>query len=454
MRILWVKMGGLWPPTAGGRIRSLETLSCLSQRHDVTVLTTHGPNDDPEGLARRLPHCRIISVPFVAPRLGSVPFAFALAGSWLSPLPLELWKWRVRAVRDHVRRLIAEGAAEICVADFLVSFPNIPRSRQVPLVLFEHNVEHQIWERLAALEARPWRKALVEIEARKMRRAERQACAAADLVVAVSDDDQRRLEALAPGSLCVATPTGVDVDYFKPSARPEVPHRLVFTGSMDWFPNEDAILFFTEAILPRIRSQIPDVSVTVVGRNPTGRLRAVAEHAGIAVTGTVDDVRPYVEEAALYVVPLRAGGGTRLKIFEALAMGKAVVSTTVGAEGLAVTPGLDVAIADQPDEFARTVIELLRDPARRCELGRAGQQLVHSRYSWKQVAADFEQCCETAAQMRRDRRGTPLAFEVDIARHESRSRKILVGHPHHHASSGDGPGSAQRDGSRLVRAGR
>jgi glycosyltransferase involved in cell wall biosynthesis len=447
-------MGGRWPSTAGGRIRSLETLSCLSRRHDVTVLTTHGPNDDPEGLVRRLPHCRrIISVPFVAPRLGSVSFALALAGSWLSPLPLELWKWRVQAVRDHVRRIVDEGEAEICVADFLVSFPNIPRSRRVPLVLFEHNVEHTIWERLAALEARPWRKALVEIESRKVRRAERQACEAADLVVAVSEEDRRRLETLAPGSRCVATPTGVDVEYFKPSARPEVPHRLVFTGSMDWYPNEDAILFFTEAILPRIRSQIPDVSVTVVGRNPTARLRAVAGHAGIAVTGTVDDVRPYVEDAALYVVPLRAGGGTRLKIFEALAMGKAVVSTTVGAEGLAVTPGLDVAIADQPDEFAQTVIELLRDPARRVELGRAGRQLVHSRYSWKQVATDFEQCCQAAAQMRTDRRGTPLAIEADITRHESRSRETLVGHPPHRSPGSDGTGSARHDRSRLVRAG-
>jgi polysaccharide biosynthesis protein PslH len=455
MRILWVKMGGLWPSTAGGRIRSLETLSCLSRRHDVTVLTTHGPTDDPEGLVRRLPHCRqVISVPFVAPRLGSVPFALALAGSWLSPLPLELWKWRVRVVREHVRQLAADGAADICIADFLVSIPNIPRSPRMPVVLFEHNVEHMIWQRLAALESRPWRKALVEIESRKMRRAERQACAAADLVVAVSDEDRRRLEALAPGSRCVAIPTGVDIEYFKPSARPVVPNRLVFTGSMDWYPNEDAILFFTEAILPRIRSQIPDVSVTVVGRNPTARLRAAAESAGIAVTGTVDDVRPYVEDAALYVVPLRAGGGTRLKIFEALAMGKAVVSTTVGAEGLAITPGLDVALADQPEEFAQTVVELLRDPARRSELGRAGRELVHCRYSWKQVAADFEQCCLIAAQLRSDRLGTPLAIQADITRHESRSRTTLLGRPHHHAAGSGGTGSARHDGTGLVRAGR
>ena len=142
---------------------------------------------------------------------------------------------------------------------------------------------------------------------------------------------------------------------------------------MDWHPNEDAILYFSDAILPRIRAQVPDVTVTVVGRNPSAHLRAVAERVGIVVTGTVDDVRPYIDEAAVYIVPLRAGGGTRLKIFEALAMGKAVVSTTVGAEGLALTPDRDVCIADEPDEFARAVIaSCSTNPARR-QRARAGR---------------------------------------------------------------------------------
>lgn len=395
MRILWVKMGGLWPSTSGGRIRSLETLAHLSRRHEVTLLTTHGPGDDPDGLARRLPHChRVISVPFVAPRVGSASFAFALARSWVSSLPVDLWKWRVGAVRDHVRALVAGGAADICVADFLVSVPNIPRSRRVPLVFFEHNIEYMIWRRLAELDVRPWRRALLEMEWRKVRRVERAACASADLTVTVSEDDRRHLTTLAPNARCVAVPTGVDTTYFKPTGRPEAPHHLVFTGSMDWYPNEDAILHFSTAILPRIRAQVPDVTVTVVGRNPTSHLRAIAEAAGIVVTGTVDDVRPYIDEAAVYIVPLRAGGGTRLKIFEALSMGKAVVSTTVGAEGLAITPDRHAAIADEPDAFSRAVIALLQEPARRHALGQAGRRLVDTRYSWEQVAGDFDRYCQ------------------------------------------------------------
>ena len=418
MRILWVKMGGLWPPTAGGRIRSLETLSCLSRRHDVTLVTTHGPGDDPDGLRQRLPHCeRIVSIPFVAPRAGTRAFARALAESWCSRLPVDLWKWQSREVREQVGSLVAAGAADVCVADFLVSVGNIPPLPRIPTVLFQHNVEHVIWRRLADLERRPLRRALLEIEAWKMRQAERRACAASDLVVAVSDDDCQRLHSLAPRSRCVAIPTGVDTTYFHPSASREVPRRLVFTGSMDWFPNEDAILYFVDAILPRIRAQIDGITLTVVGRNPSARLRAAVEPSGVIVTGTVDDVRPYVDEAALYVVPLRAGGGTRLKIFEALAMGKAVVSTRVGAEGLALTPGRDVVIADEPDAFAASVVALLRDPARRLAIGRAGRQLVQSRYSWAQVSSEFEGLCQTVARVRRETSGTSLA----LAREQSSS---------------------------------
>ena len=334
MRILWVKMGGLWPPTAGGRIRSLETLSCLSRHHDVTVVTTHGPGDDPDGLRRRLPNCsRIVSVPFAAPRAGTLGVrAGAGAASWCTPHPVDLWKWRVgRRVRRGPHAADAAGDVDVCVADFLVAVANIPRAPRVPVVLFEHNVEHMIWRRVAGLERRPWRaRAARDRGAEGARRPNGARARAADLVVAVSDDDRRAAAGAGAGAAAAwRLPPAWTPTYFSRPRGREMPNRLVFTGSMDWFPNEDAILFFIDAILPRIRAEVPGVTLSVVGRNPVARaLRAAAERAGVVVTGTVDDVRPYVDEAAVYVVPLRAGGGTRLKIFEALAMGKAVVSTT------------------------------------------------------------------------------------------------------------------------------
>ena len=358
MRILWVKAGGLWPLNSGGRLRSFHTVSELSRRQRVTVLTTHDPDEDPIELSTHLPHCeRVVSFPHRAPKKGSLALAAALARSWLSELPVDTWKWRVPALRAEV---------------------------------FEHNVEHLIWKRLAAVERRPWRRLPLEVEWRKMRRWEARACARADLTIAVSEQDRDLLAEVAPGARVVAIPTGVDTSYFTPNRHQERAGALVFTGSMDWYPNEDGLVDFLEATLPLIRRQVPEASLTVVGRNPSTRLRDAAARAGVEVTGTVDDVRPYVARGSVYVVPLRVGGGTRLKIFEALAMGKPVVSTTVGAEGLPLVPGEHFLAADEPARFAGAVVSLLQDPVRRRALGAAGRRLVEERYSWPQVAREFE----------------------------------------------------------------
>ena len=395
MRILWVKMGGLWPSTTGGRVRSLNTIAELSRRHQVTVVTTHGVGDDPEGLARHLSNCaRVISLPYVVPKRGSAAFPGAVLRSWMSKYPVDLWKWQVPDVRAQVQSLM-DGGVDLVVSDFLFASMNVPMDGSTPVVLFEHNVEYQIWQRLAALERRPWIRAILEVEWRKLRAREADACRRADLTIAVSGDDRRRLEQLAPGISAVSIPTGVDTTYFTPMPQAERPAHLVFSGSMDWHPNEDAVLYFLDSILPAIRAQIPETTFTVVGRNPTQRLRdAAARVPGITVTGTVNDVRPSIAEGAVYVVPLRAGGGTRLKIFEALAMARPVVSTTVGAEGLGIEPNVHYTRVDGVRAFAEAVVALLRDPQRRAELGGAGRRVVETCYSWPTIGRAFEQRCE------------------------------------------------------------
>jgi glycosyltransferase involved in cell wall biosynthesis len=363
----------------------------LSRRHRVVVVTTDGADGDPDGLDAFLAGCeQRISIPFAAPKRGSARFLATLARSWGSRLPVDLWKWRCGALRRHLQRLLAVERFDVVVGDFLAALPNIP-ARRVPLVYFAHNVEHLIWKRLADVEPRASRRALLDIEWRKMRRAEARACREARLTIAVSDDDARRLRALAPGARVAAMPTGVDVEYFRPAPAADVPDRLVFSGSMDWYPNEDAILHFLEATLPRIRQARPGATLTVIGRNPSERLAAAAAAVpGVTVTGTVADVRPHIAQGAVYVVPLRVGGGTRLKIFEALAMGKAVVSTTVGAEGLDLEPDRHAILADDPNAFSRAVVALLEDRQRRAALGAAGRALVEARYSWPRVAGVFE----------------------------------------------------------------
>lgn len=390
MRILWVKVGGLWPLTSGGRLRSFHIVRELSRRHAVSVLTTHGPHDDPVGLAEALGGCEVLSFPHTVPKQGSLRFAVALCRSWLGSLAVDIRRWRVPALRAEVERRLGEAAPEVSVVDFLAAAPNVPASAGVPRLLFEHNVEHLIWRRLARTERRPWRRAPLEIEWRRLRRFEALACRSAALTLAVSEADRASLRALSPGARVEAIPTGVDTDYFQPDGAARAPSELVFSGSMDWYPNEDAMLHFVRRVLPGIRAEHPETTVTVVGRNPSRRLRDVAREAGVRVTGTVGDVRPFLDAASVYVAPLRVGGGTRLKILEALAMAKPVVATGIAAEGLPIEPGEHFLRADDPRTFAQAVVSLLRDPGRRSRLGAAGRRLVLERHTWQRVAEAFE----------------------------------------------------------------
>ncbi|MDN5864208.1 MAG: glycosyltransferase family 4 protein [Gammaproteobacteria bacterium] len=401
MHILWVKMGGLWPLTSGGRLRSFNIVNELARHHDVSVLTTHGDGEDPQELALQLEHCRRVeSFPFEAVKWRSPGFPLVLARSWLSSLPVDLWKCQVPALRRRVRELLDSGEVDLCVADFLFAVPNLPFDRRVSTVFFAHNVEHLILQRLCRAQKRPWHRLPLEIEWRKERRYEAQVCRKANLTVAVSPDDRRLFERMAPEARIGDMPTGVDVDYFAPGkgaqGSPRKTAELVFTGSMDWYPNEDAIRYFIADILPLVRREVPEIGVAVVGRNPSRRLSEEGMAAQVSVTGSVPDVRPYMDDASVYVVPLRIGGGTRLKIFEALAMGKAVVSTSIGVEGLPLRDGEHFIRADDPQAFAEAVIALQRDPGRQRELGAAGRRLMVERYGWGQVAGEFARYCETA----------------------------------------------------------
>jgi glycosyltransferase involved in cell wall biosynthesis len=219
-----------------------------------------------------------------------------------------------------------------------------------------------------------------------------------DHLLTVSEHDCKIFFNLADCQRITVIPTGVDVDYFRPVPDLEKPDSLVFTGSMDWMPNEDGILFFLQQIWPLVRAKIPNISLSIVGRDPSKRIQALAsELEGVQITGRVEDVRPYVHSSSVYIVPLRIGSGTRLKIFEAMAMGKAIVSTTIGAEGLPVHSGRDIVLADDPAEFADAIIQLLQDPVRRAELARAARQLVEQKHSWDSVVRPFEEALENLA---------------------------------------------------------
>jgi glycosyltransferase involved in cell wall biosynthesis len=300
-------------------------------------------------------------------------------------------------MRHATAEVARRSKADVIVCDFLAPAVNVPAraSLPCPTVLFQHNVEATIWERHARVASNPLAKLYFAEQWRRMRAFERAQCRRFDHVVAVSSRDMEVFRSEYGVRNVSEIPTGVDTEYFRPKGgvRPQR-YDLVFTGSMDWLPNEDAIVFFTEAILPGIREAVPDVTLTVVGRNPSPRILALARNdPAVRVTRSVPDVRPFIERAAAFIVPLRIGGGTRLKIYEAMAMEKAVVSTSIGAEGLPVHDGEDILLADTPETFASSVTQLLTDARRADEIGERAAAVVRGEFGWDRVAERFAAIC-------------------------------------------------------------
>ena len=232
---------------------------------------------------------------------------------------------------------------------------------------------------------------------RRMRSYEGAECRRAAHVVAVSEADRGTFVKDYGVTSVSAVATGVDTDFFHPSLTEAArPSEIVFTGSMDWMPNEDGITWFVQDVLPLVRSSVNGATLSIVGRNHTAGVQALAtERGGIVVTGTVPDIRPYLERAAVVIVPLRVGGGTRLKIFEAMAMERAIVSTTIGAEGLPVTGGDDIRIADDATAFAAAVVQLLRDAPGARAIGIAAAAQVRQHFGWERVTSVFADACES-----------------------------------------------------------
>jgi sugar transferase (PEP-CTERM/EpsH1 system associated) len=405
MKILWLNAGLLLPLDKGGKLRTWHLMRHLAQRHAITYLSFSDPADtQADRVGMREVCSRLETVPRADAPKGTPRFYAGAAWHALDRAPYAVAKYRSRAYRHRAADLLAGERFDAVVCDFLPPAINLPDRLPCPSILFTHNVEAEIWRRHAETAATPISKLLLAQQWHRMLRFEGDALRRFDLILAVSEADRRTFERLYPGTARAihVVPTGVDTVYFAPAAaETRQPPQLVFTGSMDWLPNEDGMLYFVREILPRIRQLEPEVTLAIVGRQPTPAVRRLAEAPGITVTGRVDDVRPYIAEACVYVVPLRIGGGTRLKIFEAMSMGKAVVSTTVGAEGLPVAPGQDIVIADEPARFTQAVVHLIRDVEARRRIETAARQLVVERYDWSAVAEDFDAALDRLAAARR-----------------------------------------------------
>ena len=383
MRILSIANVTPWPARGGIHLRMLNLLERMAAHHDVTLgchVWTDADRDGVEELNRR--GLRTIGAPVA---YGSVRrHALGALRRAVRGIPPETAQYESPVLHG----LVGAGAYDLLHIEESTLAPyarSRPAAARTPQVLTLHNVHFVQDRRVALIEKTFARRTWKRFNAGWMRSYEPRIATAFDRVIAVSEEDRDALRRLAPSARIEVVPNGVDTKALVPLAPHAGPPALLFVGSMHYRPCADAAEWFVRAVLPLVRAACPDVTLWIVGRQPTAEVRALAG-AGVHVTGEVDDVRPFYARASVAVVPLRAGGGSRLKILEAMALGRAVVSTTIGAEGLRVEAGRHLLIADTAASLAAEIGTLLHGGPRRDALTSAARLLVEGRYDWDAVA--------------------------------------------------------------------
>lgn len=392
MQLLFVSPRFLFPTDEGGKIRTTQILRGMKGGpFEITLLSPDPTGDWADEIASVCDHF----LTWPTQRRGPL-HALTRMRHLLSPLPVPVATDR----HEPARRCVAEQLAlrpDVVVFDFVHAGVLMPETLDVPSVMFTHNVEAEIFRRQVEVAGGGLKRAVWANQTRKMERFERETLARFDEVVAVSERDATHFrEQLALPSV-TAISTGVDLDA-RPYTAPDDSGRVVFTGALDWHANIEGIGWMLEEVWPIVRAAVPHAELVVVGRNPPAQLVSLGAEIGCRFTGFVDSILPHVQGASAYVIPLRVGGGTRIKAFEAMALGPPVVSTGVGIEGLPVEDGEHYLRADEAEAFAAALIRLLREEPLRTELSARARRYVEENWSSARPAREFEAVCLRAAQ--------------------------------------------------------
>lgn len=407
MRILFLTQVLPYPLDAGPKIRAYYTLRHLAQQHEITLLSFVRADDPPQAIEHLKGFCRdVVVVPMRRSRARDVRHLlrslvsdtpFLIARDWVPQMADTVRQMvnGMRRIEDHRQPFDVAHADQLWMAPYAL-LARSPQSN-LQLVLDQHNAVYMIPARLAEGERNPVRRALLALEARKMARYEVQTCRRFDRVVWVTRQDHEAVQRQAsrvgvqvPNSAVI--PICGDPQAISPVKQRADARRVTFLGGLHYPPNAQGVLWFVEQIWPRVLQEMPDAILTLIGKNPPAGIRSTKyEVRNLQVTGYVADPTPYLEETAVFIVPLLAGGGMRVKIVDAWTWGLPIISTTVGAEGIDIRPEENILIADAPADFARAVVRLLRSPAERERLGEAGRQWVEQRYNWRTVYRAWDQ---------------------------------------------------------------
>lgn len=386
-RVLVVDEALPWPADSGKRIRTTALLSRLAE-HFAIELAYHedGPPDRDAVAAASAAGLALLPVRRKPLVKRGLRFAADLARNVIYPGPYMVMAHRTRAMRTALAgRLEGATPPDLVHVEWTPLVANVPVRRSVPVAIAAHNIEADIWQRYYDTTRSGARRAYIGLQRAKVARYERRAFAEADLVTAVSEHDAARISAYAAADRVVVVPNGVDETYFQPRPGESVPDRLVFVGALDWRPNQAGVLWFLEYVWPLLLAKRPQATLQVVGRHPPPAWQAQVERTPrVALHANVPDVRPYMAAGSAFIVPLLVGGGSRLKICEALAMQRPVVSTTIGAEGLSLGDGLSC--ADGAEDFAAAVLHVLDNPASTAAMAARGRERVLAHHRWDAIA--------------------------------------------------------------------
>ena len=408
LRILW--LSPYFPaPLSGAGTRVYYLLKGLAESCEIDLISGEPAGDLPEGFKHAVfDACR--SVQLVPPTVHSRRHKrYLQLRSLVSRHPAQYWMFYSSRMQSCIDEAVAMHEYDLVILEH--SFMGYyARSRSIASVLDQHNVESEILLRSGARERSPLRRAYNRLEYLRYRSDERRVCAAADLILAASGRDREEMLSWGGMPTCLVIANGVDTTYFAPvEERGGEAHgpSVVFTGTMNYSPNIEAVLFFASQIWPDVVARVPSATLEIVGQSPPPEVLALRRNPGINVTGFVPDVRPYLAGAGAVVAPLRIGGGTRLKILEAMAMGKPVVSTTLGCEGIEVQNGRHLMIADDAGDFADRVVGVLNDQEGYRRMGQEGRRLVEEQYDWGALSKRMEEGIRALLKYRTSQRADP-----------------------------------------------
>jgi glycosyltransferase involved in cell wall biosynthesis len=399
MNVLFLSTKSPCPLISGHSLRTYNTLRDAARRHDVTFVTfiQHPEHElKQEHIDHLKSFCKAVYTFRIPVDLSRARLSLSLGFNFLSRLPFVACKYDAPEMRAKIREIITNEKIDLVHVDMLPLSVYLNEFATLPKVLVNHNVESVRLLRWAESEPNLLKRVYLRLQWRKLSRFEREMANRFNRCIAVSEVDRDMLAEMGITTPIAVVPNGTNTEFFKPMGRAPVENSILWLGHMDVHTNRDAVLYFWREICPIIRQQNPNVTVIFVGTAPPREIaEAAASDDKVRVTGFVDDIRPYVDEARMVVVPIRIGSGTRLKILDAMGMGKAIVSTSVGCEGLAVTSGENILVADTPQAFAEGVLSVLSDTALRESLERNARECALT-YDWSRLCEEQERTYQAA----------------------------------------------------------